>query len=140
MMISENVLTKNELVQTQNFMTICFSAVLALMVGGVEVYIHAFQSIFSSSTPWMFLMFLFLSIGVFTIGATLQITAVRRLGSDVYTSFSGWRVICCVSLSFVILKEAINEIIEWVGICIIIIALTIFLTSKKKEEEVQQSR
>ena len=84
MMTSEGVLSKEELVQSQNISSVTFCVIVALTVGGTDVWAGSLDALTKNAT---LATFIFLSAGIFTFAATLQVEAVRRLGVSVYGSY-----------------------------------------------------
>lgn len=85
MMTSEGVLSKEELVQSQNISSVAFCVIVALTVGGTDVWAGSLDALTKNSRALA--TFIFLSAGIFTFAATLQVEAVRRLGVSVYGSY-----------------------------------------------------
>ena len=85
MMTSEGVLSKEELVQSQNISSVTFCVIVALTVGGTDVWAGSLDAL--TKNPKALATFIFLSAGIFTFAATLQVEAVRRLGVSVYGSY-----------------------------------------------------
>ena len=124
-MTSEGVLSKGELVQSHNISSVTFCVIVALAVGGGGAWTG---SLVALTTNFKALAtFTFLSAGIFTFAAMLQVEAVRRLGVSVYGSYSGWRVLVCVLGSYVWLGEVVASWVEWTGILIVVGVLTIYL-------------
>ena len=122
MKYTDGILTKIEIVQANNICNVLLPFMYTLMTN-VTGWI-AFEYLISIKTN--LIAFITVSIVVYTIGSTTQVTLVRNIGPGIYTSFNGIRIICSAILSSIVLQESISSTTELLGLCIIIISMTLY--------------
>mmetsp|Transcript_16547 Transcript_16547/g.34148 ORF Transcript_16547/g.34148 Transcript_16547/m.34148 type:complete len:291 (+) Transcript_16547:2-874(+) len=133
MMTSDGILTRGQLVQSQNVSTLTFCVIVGFVTGGWGLFADAAETLVAD--PKAMITFMFLTAGIFTFAGVLQVGAVRKLGASVYGSYSGWRVLVCVFGSYAWLKEPVTSYVEWVGIAIVVLVLTIYLRKNVKSDD-----
>jgi len=131
MMTSEGILTKGELIQSQNYGSLLFCIVVGISVGGWGVWEMAVEMLTTNMKALV--TFIFLSGGIFTLAAIMQVGAVRKMGASTYGSYSGLRVLVCVVGGYLWIDEPIASWVEWVGILVVVNVLTVYLRNKAKK-------
>jgi len=118
-------ISKEDLVQTQNVSTITVVVLLGFIFTGVDSFIFAANTITSSLGT--FLVFAWLTWGIFSFAAMYQMNVVRSLGPTLYASFTSIRIIVSVVLSYFLLHEPVDNYLEFFGILIVVVIVSIFL-------------
>lgn len=117
---TENILTRNEAVQTNNVCNTVFPLLYTLSTnpGG--------WSAFRSMTWESFGAWLAVSVLVYTIGSTGQMALVRGMGPAAYSSLGAVRVLGSALLSAVWLNEPVQNWMEWLGLSMIMCTMTLY--------------
>ena len=121
MKYTDGILSKIEIVQANNICNVILPFLYTLLTNPMGWI--AFEYIL---IPNNLIAFVTVSIVVYTIGSTTQVTLVRNVGPAIYTSFNGIRIICSAILSALLVHESISNTIELLGLCIIIISMTMY--------------
>ena len=117
---TEHILSQNEAVQTNNVSNFVFPLLHALLTNpeGWEAFRHIFVP--QNSLSWLTIALL-----VYTIGSTGQMSLVRSMGPGMYSSLSAVRVLGSALLSAIWLKEPVRNWLEWLGLGIIVMTMTL---------------
>ena len=73
-----------------------------------------------------------ISIGVYSFASTLQIRLVRVLGPGFYSSWVAIRVLGSMILSSIFLGEGISSWLEYAGIALMLITVSIYIVKTRK--------
>lgn len=117
---TEHILTRDEMVQTNNICNTILPLIYTLVTnpnGWLAFRYITIPSLFA----W-----LILTVLVYTIGSTGQMSLVRTMGPGMYTSLSALRVLGSVFLSAVWLNEPVRNWLEWTGLVITMITMTVY--------------
>lgn len=117
---TENILTRNEAVQTNNVCNTVFPLLYTLSTNPRG------WNAFRSMTWESFGAWLTVAVLVYTIGSTGQITLVRGMGPAAYSSLGAVRVLGSAVLSAVWLNEPVQNWMEWLGLSIIMCTMTLY--------------
>jgi len=117
---TESILSRNEAVQTNNACNFIFplSYTLVTNPGGWEAYR---EMNLQSLAAWTII-----SVLVYTIGSTGQMSLVRSMGPGVYSSLGAIRVLGSAILSALWLNEPVQNWLEWSGLLIIMCTMTLY--------------
>ena len=117
---TENILTRNEAVQTNNVCNTVFPLLYTLFANPRG------WNAFRSMTWESFGAWLIIAVLVYTIGSTGQMVLVRGMGPAVYSSLGAVRVLGSAVLSAVWLNEPVQNWMEWLGLSIIMCTMTLY--------------
>ena len=117
---TENILTRNEAVQTNNVCNTVFPLLYTLFDNPRG------WNAFSSMTWESFGAWLIIAVLVYTIGSTGQMALVRGMGPAVYSSLGAVRVLGSAILSAFWLNEPVQNWMEWLGLSIIMCTMTLY--------------
>jgi drug/metabolite transporter superfamily protein YnfA len=135
MKVTEGILTRDEMVQVNNVFNTGVPMIYVFLADPHAW--HAFAHVQISS--WLALGTI--AILVYTIGSTTQMALIRSMGVGVYSSYSGVRVLGSVLLSSWILKEPVQNWLEWLGLTITTTTMTVYtiISSTHKEDKEPRS-
>lgn len=117
---TENILTRNEAVQTNNVCNSVFPLLYTLFAN------PSGWNAFRSMTWESFGAWLTVAVLVYTIGSTGQMALVREMGPAVYSSLSAVRVLGSAVLSAIWLNEPVRNWMEWLGLSLIMLTMTLY--------------
>lgn len=120
MKVTEDILTRDEMVQVNNVFNTFVPMIYVFLADPHAWYAFAHMQIYS----WLALGSI--AILVYTIGSTTQMALIRSMGVGVYSSYSGVRVLGSVLLSSWILKEPVQNWLEWSGLAITTTTMTTY--------------
>ena len=117
---TEHILSRNEAVQTNNACNFIFplSYTLVTNPGGWQAYRKMSSQ---SVVAWTII-----SVLVYTIGSTGQMSLVRSMGPGMYSSLGATRVLGSAILSAMWLSEPVQNWLEWIGLLIIMCTMTLY--------------
>lgn len=128
---SNDLLTRNELLQYANIGTIVIPLVYTLA---------------TDATVWLYFLDLpdlpikaiiswsAIGILVYFLGASMQVDLVRALSPGLYSSFEAIRVLGAVFLSTIWLHEPVNNWLEWLGILLTVGVITKYFKDLLKKD------
>jgi len=118
---TEGILTAEEVVQVNNIFNTLIPALYSVIITDPSVW-KAY-----SHVSWQSLTAFFsISVLVYTIGGVSQMKLIRSMGPGVYSSFSGLGVLGSVVLSAWLLHEPVQNGLEWVGLCLTMVTMTVY--------------
>ena len=121
---TQGILSRDEIVQANNFSNCLFPFLYTLMVHPTGW--RAYRYIFTLPN---FAAWATIAVVVFTIGFTGQMSLVRSMGPAMYSSLSGTRILVSALLSAIFLAEPVKNWVEWVGLLIIMVTMTLYTIS-----------
>jgi len=125
---TEHILTPTHIVQTNNISNCIFPFIYTIIHNPSSW--RAFRYLIF--TPKSLLAWCSMSIGVYSFASTLQIRLVRKLGPGFYSSWVAVRVLGSMILSTYILGEGVNSWLEWVGIGLMIVTISVYIVETRK--------
>ena len=125
---TEHILTPTHIVQTNNISNCLFPFMYTIIQNPSSW--RAFRYLLFN--PKSLLAWCTMSIGVYSFASTLQIRLVRQLGPGLYSSWVAIRVIASMILSSLILNERISSWLEWVGVGLMIVTISVYLVQTRK--------
>ena len=121
---TQGILSRDEIVQANNISNCLFPFLYTLMVHPTGW--RAYRYIFTLPN---FAAWATIAVVVFTIGFTGQMSLVRSMGPAMYSSLSGTRILGSALLSAIFLAEPVKNWVEWVGLLIIMVTMTLYTVS-----------
>jgi hypothetical protein len=73
-----------------------------------------------------------ISIVVYSYASIQQVTLVRQLGPGFYSSWAACRLLGTIALSALCLGEGIGSNVEWVGVIILVVTMTVYMNETSK--------
>lgn len=125
---TEYILTPTHIVQTNNISN-CIIPLLYTLITNPSSW-RAFRYLLF--TPKSLLAWCTISIGVYSFASTLQIRLVRILGPGFYSSWVAIRVLGSMTLSSVVLDEGISSWLEYAGVALMLITVSIYIVQTRK--------
>jgi len=125
---TEHILTPTHIVQTNNIFN-CVLPLLYTLITNPSSW-RAFR--YLPFTPKSLLSWCTISIGVYSFASTLQIRLVRILGPGFYSSWVSVRVLGSIILSSLVLGEGMSSLLEYIGVALMIITVSIYLVETRK--------
>ena len=125
---TEHILTPTHIVQTNNISN-CVLPLLYTLIANPFSW-RAFRYLLF--TPKSLIAWCTISIGVYSFTSTLQIRLVRILGPGFYSSWVAIRVLGSMILSTIVLGEGISSWLEYVGVGLMLITVSIYIVETRK--------
>jgi hypothetical protein len=121
MKATEDVLTRNEAVQTNNACNFVFPLLYTLVAN------PAGWVAFLRMTPTSFAAWVVIAVLVYTFGSAWQMSLVRSMGPGAYSSLGGVRVLASAALSAACLAEPVDGgPLEWAGLLVVVVTVTAY--------------
>ena len=83
-------------------------------------------------TPKSLLAWSTISIVVYSYASIQQVGLVRQLGPGFYSSWAACRLLGTIALSALCLGEGIGSIVEWVGVIILVVTMSVYMNETSK--------
>ena len=125
---TEHILTSTEIVQVNNVSNCVFPFIYTIIHNPLSW--GSFKYLIF--TPKSMLAWTTISIGVYSFASKLQIQLVRKLGPGFYSSWVAIRVLGSMILSAFILDEKISNWLEWVGVGLMLVTISIYLITTRE--------
>ena len=130
---TEHILTRDEMVQTNNLFNTIVPLAYTLLVPDARQKWRAFREPSTESIVAL----LSIAVLVYTIGSTGQMSLVRNMGAGVYSSFSAIRVLGSVLFSSIFLGEPVQNWLEWIGLLVTTLTMTLYTIASSMETTVR---
>ena len=117
---TQGILTRNEALQVNNICNTVFP-ILYTLIANPKGWI-AFRYMNGPS----FLAWITISVLVYTVASTGQMSLVRSMGPGMYSSLSAMRVLASALISAICLNEPVQNWLEWLGLFATMMTMTIY--------------
>lgn len=128
MKLTVDIFSRNHFVQANNIPNCVFPFIIATIhdPSGWKAFRYLFI------TPKSLLAWCTISIGVYSYGLPAQVSMVQNIGPGLYSSFEGVRVLGSLILSTLLLGEGLVNWIEWVGLGLVVVTMTVYIVQTSK--------
>eukprot|EP00966_Prymnesium_polylepis_P055356 1280215-Prymnesium_polylepis.2 len=123
---TDGVLTKTELMLSQ---MVCTATVMLPIAAALD---RASLAALASLSAAGVACFLGLAIGIYIVGNTTQIVATRLIGASNHSASNSLRLLSACAGSWLILDEPIESALQWAGLGMIVIALSVYWAIQRR--------
>jgi drug/metabolite transporter (DMT)-like permease len=126
---TEHILSETHIVQVNNLSGFVFPFIITLCYDPYSSW-NAFMYLLV--TPKSLLAWSTISIVVYSYASIQQVKLVRQLGPGFYSSWAACRLLGTIALSALCLGEGIGSNVEWVGVIILVVTMTVYMNETSK--------
>jgi drug/metabolite transporter (DMT)-like permease len=126
---TEHILSETHVVQVNNLSGCIFPFIITLLYSPYSSW-NAFTYLLV--TPKSLLAWSTISIVVYSYASIHQVKLVRQLGPGFYSSWAACRLLGTIALSALCLGEGIGSNVEWVGVIILVVTMTVYMNETSK--------
>jgi len=125
---TEHILSETHVVQVNNLSGCVFPFIITLIYSRSSWKAFAYLP----RTPKSLLAWSTISIVVYSYASIHQVGLVRQLGPGFYSSWAACRLLGTIALSALCLGEGIGSIVEWVGVILLVVTMTVYMNETSK--------
>ena len=118
---TSKIATRHEMLVAQ------FGSAVFILGGATAVFDRAsWVSLFAmDAIGWACL--LFLGIGVYVVGQSLNVIVIRGVSATTLTSLSSLRLVVACATSYILLNEPVANWLQWLGIFIVLVSISAYV-------------
>ena len=125
---TEHILSETHVVQVNNLSGCVFPFIITLIYSRSSWKAFAYLP----RTPKSLLAWSTISIVVYSYASIQQVGLVRQLGPGFYSSWAACRLLGTIALSALCLGEGIGSIVEWVGVILLVVTMSVYMNETSK--------